>query len=123
MPHALPSARSRAWARRGTREQRAHPGIALVPQAHQLDRFVDGTGGWVEVREQGDELADRQRGVQFALLQDEPDALAPRPCRAPRVRAEHRDVALGALSVALENLDRRGLPRAVGPQEAEDLAA
>ena len=39
-----------------------------------------------------------------------------------RIEAEDRDRARGALAVALEDLDGRGLARAVRAQEREDLA-
>ena len=40
-----------------------------------------------------------------------------------RVDAQHLDLARVALAVALEDLDRRRLAGAVGPEESEDLAA
>ena len=40
-----------------------------------------------------------------------------------RVLAQHSDLAGSALAVALEDLDSRRLPRAVGAKESEDLAA
>src|SRR5205085_8707684 len=39
------------------------------------------------------------------------------------IAAEHRDVAPGPLPVALQDLHRRGLPRAIRAEEAEDLPA
>ena len=56
-------------------------------------------------------------------LQHDADALAQLARAQLRVVAEHRDVALAAVAVALEDLDRRRLARAVGPEQAEHLAA
>ena len=56
------------------------------------------------------------------MLEDDPDPLPVRRAGLPRVDAEHLDVATVALPVALQDLDRRRLPRAVRSEEPEDLA-
>ena len=58
-----------------------------------------------------------------AALQHDADPLAQLGRRARRVEAEHADLAGGPVAVALEDLDRRRLARAVGPEQAEHLAA
>jgi exopolyphosphatase/guanosine-5'-triphosphate,3'-diphosphate pyrophosphatase len=70
------------------------------------------------VREQ---LAHGDVAVDAAVLQHDPHAPV-QLARAPSgILAEHRDDPTGALAVPLEDLDRRRLARAVGPQKPEDL--
>ena len=54
-------------------------------------------------------------------LQHHAQARPPVPRRMSRVGAEHSDLARVAAPVALQHLDRRGLPRPVRPQERKDL--
>ena len=56
-------------------------------------------------------------------LEHDPDPGAERRERSPGIEAEHADLALGALAVTLEDLDRRRLAGAVGPEQPEHLAA
>src|SRR6202011_4961906 len=68
-----------------------------------------------------EQLGDRELVLDTALLQHDPDPLAQRPLAARRIHPEHADFAPGALPIALENLDGRGLAGAVGPEQTEDL--
>ena len=72
---------------------------------------------------QGEALAQREVPPQLAALPehdaDPPGQLAP---LAHRVQPAHPDPARGRHEHAGEHLDRGGLPRAVGPEEADRLA-
>src|SRR4051794_8384909 len=70
-----------------------------------------------------DRLAHRRARVEADALQHDPDALLQVEVALLRVEAEHGDLAATALAVALEDLDSRGLARAVGPEQPEHLAA
>ena len=76
----------------------------------------------VEAGEQRKRLAHREQRVELARLQHETEPIAPRARRRRGIDAEHGDVAAGPRAVALEDLDRRGLARAVRPEKAEHLA-
>ena len=52
-----------------------------------------------------------------------PSAVAPVAPAGARLAAEHLDLAGGGIAEALEHLDGRGLPGAVGAEEGEDPAA
>ena len=72
---------------------------------------------------QAQDLARRGPVVDAALLEHQPQ---PRPQRPPvprRVEAQHPHGPAVDAAVPLEDLDRRGLARAVGPEEREQLAA
>jgi hypothetical protein len=64
----------------------------------------------------------RQVAVHAAALQDDARALAQGARPRGRVVAEDGDDPARAAAVALEDLDGRRLARAVGAEEAEDLA-
>src|SRR6478672_2758776 len=61
--------------------------------------------------------------VEGTRLQHDPDALAQRAAARAGVVPEHRHVATTAFPVALEDLDRGRLARAVGTEQTEHLAA
>ena len=69
-----------------------------------------------------DQLGDRQIPLDAALLQHDPDPLAQLALAAGRIHAEHARLARAPRAVALEDLDRRRLARAVGAEQAEHLA-
>jgi len=69
-----------------------------------------------------DQLADPCLAGKAALLQDDADALAQLGGLGGGVEAEHGDRAPGPRAEALQNLHRRGLARAVRPEQAEHLA-
>ena len=102
--------------------QVADPFAVLAGQADQFDRLPDRPGPAVVPGEHGDGLADRVDGVELAVLQDETDAVLPRPVGVGGVGAQHADRATVAVAVALEDLDGRGLAGTVGAEQAEDLA-
>jgi hypothetical protein len=56
------------------------------------------------------------------VLQDDADALPVPSVGPPGVGTEHADLAAVPAAVPLEDLHGRGLPRAVRPEQAEDLA-
>ena len=102
--------------------ERADSRIALLLEPDQLDDLVDRPRLLVIPAEEREALADGQRRVHRRGLEDDADLLAPPPIGSGRVRAEHGHRAGVALAVALEDLDGRGLARAVWAEEAEDLA-
>ena len=67
-------------------------------------------------------LGHGQRLVQGGGLQDDTDALSPRPACLGGILAENGHRAAVTLPVALQDLDGRGLARAVRAEEPEDLA-
>ena len=67
-------------------------------------------------------LGDGELAVDGALLEHDPDALAQRALAGGGIESEDADVAAGARPVALEDLGGGRLARAVGSQQAEDLA-
>ena len=109
-PPALPAAELRA------------AGVGPVGQAHHLEGLHHRARAGVVAGVELEHLAGGEVGLDGRLLEHHADAVAPAERRAPRVLAEHPDVAAGAPAVALEDLDGGGLPGAVGAQEGDDLA-
>ena len=93
----------------------------LAGQAHELDELADRAAARVVAPVHGQDLRHRQLGLGGGLLQDDADALAQRPLAVLGVVAEDAHLAGAACAVALEDLGRGGLARAVGSEEAEDL--
>src|SRR4051794_36415845 len=58
-----------------------------------------------------------------AVLEHDPDSLAPVAVRRGGIGAQHADLAAAARPVALQDLHRGRLSGAVRPQEGEDLGA
>jgi hypothetical protein len=79
-------------------------------------------GGAVVAGEELKTLAHGQARLGRGLLEDDADALAPRPSRSRRVGAQDSDAAAARDAEALEDLHRRRLTGAVGTEEGEDLA-
>jgi hypothetical protein len=105
-----------------TARERAHVGVGLLLQAGDRDDLLDVARARVEVGEVAQRLARRDVAVHPGRLQDDADALAQRPRALLWVVSEHRHDPARARAVALEDLDGRRLPGAVGPEQAEDLA-
>ena len=101
-----------------------HPGIGLLRQADQLDHLVNRARRRVVTRVAGQRLAHRQVRLHRQLLQHDPDPGPQPPPRPPcsRVNPEHLNPASIPGPEPLENLNRRRLPRAIGPQQGEYLA-
>jgi hypothetical protein len=102
--------------------ERDDSGVELVGQAGERDHLVGRpparVGGSVEV----DRLADREVGLDAALLEDDPDPVAEPGLVVLGVCAEHRDLAGAAGPVALEDLDDGRLACAIGAEQSEDGA-
>ena len=120
-PPRMPSAtsRRRRWPPDSSRT-RDRP---LGGQADGLDDGVRVAWSRVVGAEVRDHLVDGQVGVVLGGLQDDADPSLPLRPAVGGVLAEHEHFAGGAVAVALEDLDRGCLPRAVGPEQGEDLAA
>ena len=104
-----------------TAGERAGTGVGLAGEADLLDRLLDRPRRVVVAGVEGERLAHGQVGIEAATLQDDADPLAPGTAGVLRVLAEHAHLADAALAVALEDLHRGRLARAVGPEEGEDF--
>src|SRR5947209_6286964 len=101
----------------------ARGGVLLALQADERDDLVGVARVRIQRREVHERLSHADVAVDAGLLQDDPDALAQRPCPAGRVEAQDAHLPAGAVAIALEDLHRRRLAGAVGAEQAEDLAA
>ena len=102
--------------------ERRRTTCAGVAQPDEVEQPLGVVGVVVERGEQPQRFERPHARVQPALLEHHADARAQRGRVARRVEAEdpHRAGVGGA--VALEDLDGRGLARAVRPEQAEHLA-
>src|SRR5829696_611175 len=98
------------------------PRVRLLAQADQVHRLVDVPRRGVVAGVLLDRLARGELRDQAGLLQDEADAVSPTPIRPLWVDPQHAHLARIPGPIALEDLDRRGLARAIRAQEGEDLA-
>ena len=114
-------ARARSRRRRWPPERSLTRSALLAGQAHELDELAGRAAARVVAPVHGEDLGHGQLGLGGGLLQDDADALAQRPLAVLGVVAEHAHLAGAARAVALEDLGRGGLARAVGAEEAEDL--
>ena len=114
-------ARARSRRRRWPPESSLTRSALLAGQAHELDELAGRAPARVVAPVHGEDLRHGQLGLGGGLLQDDADALAQRPLAVLGVVAEHAHLAGAAGAVALEDLGRGGLARAVGAEEAEDL--
>ncbi len=96
--------------------------LGLGAETNVLDRLVDARGLAVIAGVELERLANGEFGSHPALLEHDSDPLMPLTVGLCGVLAEHADLAGAALAIALEDLGRRGLARAVWPEEGEDLA-
>ena len=94
----------------------------LLGEADQGDGLVDISRRAVEPGVHGQALPDGQAGLRLRLLQDHAHAVPPGAARRGRVVPQDPDLSLRARPEAFEDLDRRGLTRAVRAEEGEDLA-
>ena len=97
----------------------------MLPRLVEADEREQPLGivGIVVVRgEQLERLERLDPRVQATLLEHHAHARAQAHALTPRIHAEDAHLAGIGASVALEDLDRGGLARAVGTEEAEDLA-
>ena len=101
-----------------------HLGPLLPGQADQRDHLIDAPWRRVIARVAGDGLADRQVGLDRDVLQDQPDPLPQFPARGPvaGIESQHLGPPGVPFPEALQDLQRRGFPGAVRPQQREDLA-
>src|SRR5204863_10165363 len=97
-------------------------GVAFVGQLDDIDHFVHRTPTAVVAAVHLDQLGDRQVVLDAALLQDDPDPLAQLAGAIGRIHAQHPYLPGAPRTVSLEDLDDRGLTRAVRAKEAEHLA-
>ena len=97
-------------------------GARLLGQPDGLDDLVGVPRVRIVGAEMADHLAHRKfRGVGVALQHDA-DPRPPFPAAFARVGAKDGDLAAVAAPVPLQDLDRRGLARAVRAEQGEDLA-
>ena len=103
--------------------QRPRALVGRLRQAGQRDRLVDVARRRIQAGPVRDGLAHGQVPVHAAGLEHDAEPLAQGDRPRSGVEAEHGHAAARARAVALEDLDRRRLAGAVGPEQAEDLAA
>ncbi len=101
---------------------------AALPQPDHLHHLLhprrDGLAGHaVELGVQAEVLLGREVAVERGVLEDEPDVAAHGVAFGDDVVAGHQRGAAGGLDQRAEHVDRGRLARAVGPEEAEHLAA
>ena len=120
------SARTRATAAGPARPRAGAPACAMVVARARRRRAARSGSSRVVVvrREQAQQLERLQARIEAAFLQHHADARAQRGAvaRSGRARARGRVPGVGR-AVALEDLDRRRLARAVRAEQAEHLAA
>ncbi len=97
--------------------------VGLVPKARQTPAPPRRRADGVEARPVAQRLARGDVAVDAARLQHDADPPAQRQRARGGVLSQHRHLAAAARAVALEDLDRRGLARPVGPEQPEHLAA
>ena len=98
------------------------PSARLAGETDQCKTLVDVPRRAVEPGVQGQALPDGQAGLGLRLLQDHAHPVPPGAARGGRVVPQDTNLARCALLEAFEDLYRRGLARAVGAEEGEDLS-
>src|SRR5262249_50456224 len=102
----------------------AHVRAELEGVHHAVDRRPPpGSGEAVDAGEEVEVLAGAEVAVERELLGHVAEPGAGRPAGPGEGRAGDPRGTLRWLQQAAEHLERRGLPRAVGAEQAEDLAA
>ncbi len=96
-------------------------GLALLDETQALEQLTGIVRLGVEAGVQVEGLDDAHLVRQPGLLQLDADHLPERGLLLGRVHAGDADAAAVALAQPTDALDRRRLPRPVGPQNAEDL--
>src|SRR5690606_21840450 len=94
---------------------------SVLGEVEQVEQLLDVPRRRVERREEAHRLLDGDPLVERDLLELDPDGVAHRGGVGLRVDAEHADRAAVGLAQPREALDGRGLARAVGAEDAEDL--
>ena len=100
----------------------AHAPVGVVREPDALEQLGRVAGPRVVAGVQLDRLARAQVRVRGSALEDDADALAQRPAAAAGIEAEHLGPAAVLRAVALEDLDRGRLARAVRAEQRHDLA-
>jgi hypothetical protein len=105
----------------------ADQAVLAVPQAHHVHDLPHpgrhGRAGHpVELGMEAQVLLGGQVSVQGGVLEDQPDVAADRVALGRGIVAGHARGARRSVRERAEDLDRRGLARAVGPEEAESLS-
>jgi hypothetical protein len=101
--------------------ERSRACVALLCQTDELDRLSRRARMEVVAGVELDELSDRQLGGHRAGLQHQTDPRAPAAIGGGRVLAQHAHLTGIARAIPLQNLNRRGLPSPIGPEEGEHL--
>ena len=94
----------------------------LAGQADEGESVVDIPRRAVEPGVHGQALPDGQAGLGLRLLQDHAHPVPPGAARRGRVVPQDRNPSICALPEAFQDLNRRGLARAVRAEEGEDLS-
>src|SRR5207248_9109109 len=96
--------------------------LALLPEPHPVDDRVRVVRVRVVLREVVHHLAHRELVELAGALQHDADARAPGRSGVARVGTEHADLAAVAPAVPFQDLNGRGLARAVRAEQREHLA-
>ena len=96
--------------------------VALLLEREVGQQLLGIAAARVERAEELERLEDRELLGEPALLERDAEPLAQLPLVAAPAPAEDRDLARVGPRQALEDLDRRRLAGAVGPEQAEALA-
>ncbi len=99
----------------------AHSAAPFLVELHLGDDRVDSRPAVIEAPEQPQSFLDRQLLGELGFLQRHPDPGPEIGGIGRPLAAEHGDSPGVGLGETFADLDRRGLPRAVGTQEAEAL--
>jgi len=103
----------------------AHVGLGLVGEAELGQQLVDPgvVAAHAEVAAlDAQRLAHAEEGVEHQLLRHDAQLSPRRGVVGDDIVAEHRDAAAAGARKAREDGDERRLARAVGPEQAEELA-
>jgi hypothetical protein len=102
--------------------ERLHSRVPLLGEADELDDLVHVARVGEVAGEQPVRLAYGQEWAQLRLLEDDAHPFPELARRIAGIEAEHGRASAVALAVALQDLDRRRLARAVRTEEPEHLA-
>ncbi len=98
-----------------------HPGVGLLVQPGEGEHLGDGARVRVVAGVQAHQLARCEGVLEASLLEHDPDSFPEGSAPGLRVEPEHLDRARVRGPVALEHLDRGGLPGTVGSEQGHDL--
>src|SRR3569833_277708 len=107
--------------------QRAHIAVRLVLELQGLEQFVYPCGVFLAEAEitrlYAQHLAHREEGIEHQLLRHPAQLRAGAAIAGDDIVSQHRDATAVGAHEARDDVDKRQLARAVGPEQAEKFAA